>query len=170
MRKCVRTRLSITLAQIGFSFVAAAMLAGCTSSKEATTSSFDMAEYKKMMERQKNEQAAMDSAEASAPKLTPEEQERAGDAEAQRRNYPLAGLHYTKALTADSARNSVRLKLGQLMLQQGMFDAAVTQFQDFLTREPSSASGYQSLGQAYLQQGKLREAETALLKAIALDP
>ena len=122
------------------------------------------------MERQKNEQAALDSTETTTPKMTPEEQERAGDAEAQRRNFPLAGLHYTKALNADPTRNSVRLKLGQMMLQQGMFDAAVTQFQDLLTREPNSAPAYQGIGQAYLQQGKLREAETALTKAITLDP
>src|SRR5215467_14241740 len=170
MSKCVGTQISIVLAQITSCFIAAAMLAGCTSSKEATTSSFDMAEYKKMMERQKNEQAAMDSAEASAPKLTPEEQERAGDVEAQRRNYPMAGLHYTKALTADPTRNSVRLKLGQMMLQQGMFDAALTQFQDVLIRDPNSAAAHQGIGQAYLQQGKLREAEASLTKAIELDP
>ena len=61
--------------------------------------------------------------------------------------FPLAGLHYTKALNADPTRNTVRLKLAQMMLQQGMFDAAVTQFQDLLTREPNSAacaSGYRA--------------------------
>ena len=146
------------------------LMASCADSKETTNSSFDMSEYRKMMERQKNEQAALDSTESTTPKMTPEEQERAGDAELQRRNFPLAGLHYTKALNADPMRNSVRLKLGQMMLQQGMFDAGVTQFQEFLTREPNSASAYQGLGQAYLQQGKLREAETALTKAITLDP
>ena len=151
-------------------FVGGAVLVGCADSKDATSSSFDMSEYRKMMERQKNEQAALDSAETSAPKMTPEEQERAGDAEAQRRNFALAGLHYSKALKADPTRNTLRLKLGQIMLQQGMFDAAVTQFQDLLTREPKSAPAHQGIGQAYLQQGKLREAETALSKAIALDP
>ncbi|MCC2643647.1 MAG: repeat-containing protein, partial [Nitrospira sp.] len=51
-----------------------------------------------------------------------------------------------------------------------MFDAAVTQFQDFLTREPNSAPAHQGIGQAYLHQGKLHEAETALNRAITLDP
>ena len=151
-------------------FVGGAVLVGCADSKDATSSSFDMSEYRKVMERQKTEHAALDSAETSAPKMTPEEQERAGDAEAQRRNFALAGLHYSKALKADPTRNNVRLKLGQIMLQQGMFDAAVTQFQDLLTREPKSAPAHQGIGQAYLQQGKLREAETDLSKAIALDP
>src|SRR5262245_3363940 len=114
------------------------MLGGCTAPKETPSSSLDMSEYRKMLERQKKEQEALDNNETKTPEMTPEEHERAGDAEGQRRNYPLAGLHYTKALTSDPARNSVRLKLGQLMLQQGMFDAAVTQFQDFLTREPGS--------------------------------
>src|SRR5262249_47463919 len=131
--------------------ISGAMLGGCTATKETTSSSFDMSEYRKMLERQKNEQADLENTETKAPEMTPEEHERTGDTEAQRRNYPLAGLHYTKALTADPTRNSARFKLGQLMLQQGMFDAAVTQFQDFLTREPNSASGNQSLGQAYLQ-------------------
>src|SRR5688572_31882821 len=98
------------------------VITGCAGSKEATTSQFDMSEYRKMLERQKNEQAALESTEIKAPEMTPEEHERAGDAEAQRRNFPLAGLHYTKALNADPTRNSVRLKLAQLMLQQGMFD------------------------------------------------
>src|SRR5687767_5634446 len=100
----------------------ACVLTACADPKEATTSKFDMSEYRKVMERQKNEQAALESTETKAPEMTPEEHERAGDDEAQRRNLPLAGLHYTKALNADQTRNTVRLKLGQLMLQQGMFD------------------------------------------------
>ena len=147
------------------------ILGGCAASKEEpATSSLDMAEYRKMLERQKNQQAALENTENKTPEMTPEEHERAGDEEAQRRNSPLAGLHYTKALSADPSRNSVRLKLGQLMLQQGMFEPAVRQFQDFVSREPNSAPGHQSLGQAYLQQGKLKEAEAALTTAIALDP
>jgi len=147
----------------------AATLGGCAESKD-TTSSFDMSEYRKIMERQKHEQAAVESTESSAPKLSPEEEERAGDTEAQRRNFPMAGLHYTKAVNAEPTRNSARLKLGQLMLQQGLFDAAVTQFKDVLTRDPNSAVAHQGIAQAYLQQGKLQEAEAALTKAIALDP
>lgn len=169
MRKCVSVQLFIAQALIIF-FVGGVMLGGCTASKDSTTSSFDMSEYRKILDRQKNEQAALESTETKTPQMTPEEQERAGDAEAQRRNFPLAGLHYTKALNADPTRNSVRLKLGQMMLQQGMFDAAVTQFQDLLTRDPNSAAAHQGLGRAFLQQGKLREAEAALTKAIALDP
>jgi Tfp pilus assembly protein PilF len=145
------------------------LMMSCADSKESTSSSFDMSEYRKMMERQKNERAVLDSAETPTPKMTPEEQERAGDDEAQRRNFPMAGLHYTKALNADPTRNSARLKLAQMMLQQGMFDAAETQFQDLVARAPNSAPGYQGLGQAYLQQGKLIEARAALSKAIALD-
>jgi len=166
----MRTNRVITQGMIVGLFVGGAMLGGCAESKETTSSSFDMSEYRKMMERQKNEKTALETTESKVPQMTPEEQERAGDAEAQRRNFPLAGLHYTKSLNADPTRNSVRLKLGQMMLQQGMFDAAVTQFQDLLTRDPNSAAAHQGLGQAFLQQGKLREAEAALTKAIALDP
>ena len=148
-----------------------AILGGCAQSKDSSSSSsFDMADYRKFMERQKQEQAVLESSDSKAPEMTPDEHERAGDAEAKRRNFPLAGLHYTKALNAEPARNTIRLKLGQMMLQQGMFEAAVTQFQDLVAREPNSAAGHQGLGQAYLQEGKLPEAETALTKAIALDP
>src|SRR5690349_17163758 len=110
------TQLGIMQAVMAVLLSCGALLGGCTASSEVTTSSYDMTEYRKMIERQKSEQAALESAEASAPKLTPEEQERAGDAEVQRRNFPMAGLHYTKALNADPDRKSVRLKLGQLML------------------------------------------------------
>ena len=54
----------------------ACLMTSCADSKETTSSSFDMSEYRKMMERQKNEQAALESAENTAPKTTPEEQER----------------------------------------------------------------------------------------------
>ena len=146
-----------------------AMLGGCTASKEEQTSSLDMSEYRKMLERQRNQQAALENTETKTPEMSPEEHERTGDDEALRRNFPMAGLHYTKALSADPDRNSVRLKLAQMMLQQGMIDPAITQFQELVKRDTKSAPAYQGLGQAYVQQGKLKEAETALMKSIALD-
>ena len=72
------------------------VMTSCADSKDTTSSSFDMSEYRKMMERQKNQQAALDSAESTVPERTPEEQEQAGDAEAQRRNLPLASCITTK--------------------------------------------------------------------------
>ena len=57
----------------------ACFMTSCADSKESMSSSFDMSEYRKMMERQKNEQAAMDSTETKTPEMTPEEHERAGD-------------------------------------------------------------------------------------------
>lgn len=164
----------ITWKQSGFQLgvgvlVGACAMTGCASSKDSTSPSFDMSEYRKVMERQRSEQAAMDNAEPSAPEMTAEEHERAGDADMQRRNFPLAGVHYTKALKADPTRNSARLKLGQIFLQQGMLEPALTQFQDLQTREPNSAPAQQGIGHVYLLQGKLQEAEAALTKAITLD-
>ena len=149
--------------------VGACAVIGCAGSKDSAPDSFDMSEYRKMLERQKNEQAARDEAEPKAPEMTAEEHERAGDADVQRRNFPLAGLHYSKALKADSTRNSARLKLGQIFLQQGMLEAALTQFQDLQTRDPKSAPAQQGIGHVYLLQGKMQAAETAITKAIALD-
>jgi Flp pilus assembly protein TadD len=177
MHKCMLNRMTNYLGArafmiwtlCAFLFLLGTWFAACSASNEGTAPAFDMSEYRKMMERQKSEQA-MESDEPPGPKLTVEEEERAGDLEAQRRNLPMAALHYTKVLTADPTKNSVRLKLGQLMLQQGMFDVAATQFQDMLTRDPKSAPAHQGLGQTFLQQGKLREAEGALTKAIELDP
>src|SRR5262245_28102020 len=130
LRKSMTKELFNIHVLIAFVFASGTILGGCTAPKETTTSSFDMSEYRKMLERQKNEQAAVENTETKAPEMSPEEHEKAGDTEAQRRNFPMAGLHYTKALQADPTRNTVRLKLGQMMLQQGMFDAAVTQFKD----------------------------------------
>src|SRR5688500_3064965 len=85
----------------------ACVMTACADSKDATSSQFDMSDYRKMMERQKNEKTALENTETKAPEMTPEEHERAGDEETQRRNFPLAGLHYTKALNADQTRNTV---------------------------------------------------------------
>ena len=150
--------------------VGACVVTGCAGSKDSTPSSFDMSEYRQMMERQKGGQGSFEEPASSTPEMTAEEHERAGDMDAQRHNFPLAGVHYSKVLKADPTRNSVRLKLGQIFLQQGMFEPALTQFQDLRTREPNSAPAHQGIGHVYLLQGKLREAEETLTKAVALDP
>lgn len=150
--------------------VGACVLTGCAGSKDSASSPLDRSEYRQMMEHQKKEQASLEDPTPSAPEMTTEEHERAGDMDAQRRNFTMAGLHYSKALKADPTRNSVRLKLGQIFLQQGMFEPALTQFQDLRTREPNSAPAHQGIGHAYLLQNKLGEAEEALTKAVALDP
>jgi Flp pilus assembly protein TadD len=150
--------------------VGATALAGCWGAKDQLTSSFDMAEYRKMMEEQKKQQERLEEATPSTPEMTAEEHERKGDLDAQTRNYPLASLHYDKALKTDPSRNSVRLKLGQTFLQQGLLDEALTQFQDLRTREPKSAPVHEGIGQVYLMQGKLAEAEKVLTKAIEINP
>jgi len=161
---------SLKLLFIGSVIVGAFTLPGCGGTKDQLTSSLDMAEYRKMMEEQKKQQERLTEATSSTPEMTVEEHERRGDLDAQARNYLLASLHYDKALKADPTRNSVRLKLGQMFLQQGLLDQALTQFQDLRLREPESAPVYEGLGQIYLMQGKTTEAETALTKAISLNP
>jgi Flp pilus assembly protein TadD len=150
--------------------VGAFTLTGCGGTKDQLTSSLDMAEYRKMMEEQKKQQDYLAEATSSTPEMTVEEHERRGDLDAQNRNYPLASLHYDKALKADPARNSARLKLGQMFLQQSLVDQALTQFQDLRLREPESAPVHEGLGQIYLMQGKSAEAEKALTKAVTLNP
>lgn len=150
--------------------VGACALTACWGAKDQATSSFDMAEYRKMMEEQRKQQERLAEATVATPELSAEEHERKGDFDAQARNYPLASLHYDKALKADPTRNSVRLKLGQTFLQQGLLDQALTQFQDLRLREPESAPVHEGIGQIYLMQGKLAEAEKALTKAITLTP
>jgi len=166
MRSLQSLRLLLT---VGLA-VEAVTITGCWGSKDQVASSADMAEYRKMMDEQRKQQERLEAATSSTPELTSEEHERKGDLDAQARNYPLASLHYNKALKADPARNPARLKLGQVFLQQGLLDQALTQFQDLRTREPESAPVHEGLGQIYLMQGKLTEAETALTKAITLNP
>ena len=150
--------------------VGTCVVTGCAGSKDSTPSSFDMSEYRQMMERQKGSEGSLEDPTPSVPEMTADEHERAGDMDAQRRNFPLAGVHYSKALNTDPTRHTVRLKLGQIFLQQGMFEPALTQFQNLRAREPNSAPAHQGIGHVYLLQGKLREAEEALTKAVALDP
>jgi Flp pilus assembly protein TadD len=150
--------------------VGAVSVTGCWGTKDQATSSFDMAEYRKMVGEQKKQQERLEEATSAAPELTAEEHERKGDLDAQARHYPLASMHYDKALKADPARNAARLKLGQVFLQQGLLDQALMHFQDLRTREPQSAPVHEGLGQIYLMQGEAEEAETALTKAITLSP
>ena len=149
--------------------IGGAVFTGCWGAKDQAASSFDMAEYRKMVDEQKQQQERLEEATSTVPELTAEEHERRGDLHAQAKNYPLASLHYGKALKADPARNPVRLKLGQMFLQQGLLDQALTHFQDLQTRQSESAPVYEGLGQIYLMQGKLAESEEALTKAITLD-
>src|SRR5262249_59687010 len=99
MRKCVSVQFFIAQALIIF-FVGWVMLGGCTASKDSTTSYFDMSEYRKILDRPKNEQAALESTETKTPQMTPEEHERAGDADAHHPNFPFEGLHQTKTSNA----------------------------------------------------------------------
>ena len=160
--------LKLTFAVGGL--VGISTLSGCSGTKDASVQGFDMAEYRKMIEQQKKQQEHLAEASTATTELTAEEYERKGDLDAQTRNYPLASLHYDKALKADPTRNAVRLKLGQMFLQQGLLDQALTQFQDLQAREPNSAAVHEGIGQIYLLQGKLTEAEKALTKAITLTP
>ena len=73
--------------------VGIATVTGCSGTKDAQTSSLDMAEYRKMMEEQKKQQEHLAEATSSTPEMTVEEHERRGDLDAQNRNYPLASLH-----------------------------------------------------------------------------
>jgi hypothetical protein len=77
-----------------------------------------MSEYRQAMDRQKGEQGSLENPTPSAPEMTAEEHERAGDMDAQRRNFPLAGVHYSKALKADPPA-TVQLKLGQIFHRRG---------------------------------------------------
>lgn len=150
--------------------VGASAFTGCGWVKDQVTTTSDMSEYRKLVDEQKKQQEHLAEAAPSTPEMTVEEHERRGDLDAHNRNYPLASLHYDKALKADPTRNPVRLKLGQMFLQQGLVDQALTQFQDLRLREPESAPVHEGLGQAYLMQGKHAEAEQALTKAITLNP
>jgi len=176
-RSITRERLDvmITMQSLKLLFVAGVIvgmysITGCGGTKDQLTSSLDMAEYRKMMEDQKKQQEHLAAATSSTPEMTVEEHERRGDLDAQARNYPLASLHYDKALKANPDRNPVRLKLGQMFLQQGLLDQALTHFQDLRAREPESAPVHEGLGQIYLMQGKQADAEKALTKAITLNP
>jgi tetratricopeptide (TPR) repeat protein len=149
--------------------VGASAFTGCSWVKDQLTSTSDMSEYRKLVDEQKKQQEHLAEATSTTPELTAEEHERKGDLDAQARNYPLASMHYDKALKADPARTAIRLKLGQVYLQQGLHDQALTFFQEVQTREPESAPAYEGLGQAYLMQGRHAEAEQALTKAITLN-
>ncbi|MGC3974354.1 MAG: tetratricopeptide repeat protein [Nitrospira sp.] len=166
----IRWQLSTGQLHVGIIFVVY-LASGCVSSKDTTTQAHDMAEYRTVMDAQKAAvQGSLEDSTSAIPEMTAEEHERAGDMDVQRRNFPLASVHYSKSLQAQPSRDTVRLKLGQIFLQQGMLNPALTRFQELVTRIPHSAEGYQGIGHVFLMQGKLQESEDALKKSLTLVP
>jgi tetratricopeptide (TPR) repeat protein len=66
----------------------------------------------------------------------------------------------------DTARNN----LGQVLLQKGNTDEAITQYQEALQIKPDDAEAHNSLGNALRQEGKLDDAIIHFQKAVQIKP
>jgi hypothetical protein len=66
------TQTSLRLRLIAGLLVGGSMLSGCAGSKDPTSPSFDMSEYRQMVERQKGGQGSFEDPAPSVPEMTPE--------------------------------------------------------------------------------------------------
>mgnify|MGYP005725233977 CR=1 FL=1 len=60
--------------------------------------------------------------------------------------------------------------LGLAFMKKGMFDEAISEFEDAIVLEPEKSVVYNNLGKAYISVGRLEEAIDVLEKAIILSP
>jgi serine/threonine protein kinase/tetratricopeptide (TPR) repeat protein len=70
----------------------------------------------------------------------------------------------------DSRLPEVQLAIGNLNVQTGAFQAAISAFQDVLGIDPESSDAYLGLGKTYDSLGRTAEAEQAFLHAIEVRP
>jgi serine/threonine protein kinase/Tfp pilus assembly protein PilF len=75
-----------------------------------------------------------------------------------------------RALHLDSGNAMAHICLGTLDKGTGQYEAAATQFEGAIQKEPSSDDAYRELAEAYAQLGKFANAEETYRRAIALRP
>ena len=71
---------------------------------------------------------------------------------------------------ADSEHAETKNLLGLAFVRKGMYDEAISQFEDSIVINPNNSVIYDNLGRAYLSVGKVDEAIAVLEKAIELSP
>jgi Flp pilus assembly protein TadD len=143
------------------------------SSKNTVQNGFDISEYKKSAEIQKQKDAVAD--ENIANKLSPmtsADYERLGDSFFQQGSLEMAFVQYMHAVSAaspDAAQNSLRYKIGRLYLRKGITDQAMATFEGMLKYDANSALAYEGIGRTYFKENNVKKAEENYLQALNLD-
>jgi eukaryotic-like serine/threonine-protein kinase len=75
-----------------------------------------------------------------------------------------------RALRLESGNAMAHVCLGALYKGTGQYEAAVTQFEDAIQKDPSSDEAYRELGEAYAELGRIAKAEETYRRAIELRP
>ena len=151
-------------------WIAAAALAGCASSGTKDTSVRD--EYKRMLDMQKNAEAARNSEDVlkTVPETDARGYEQIGDNYVRQGNATMAFLQYDKALGKDPKLLSARYKKGMLLLSRGMNEEALKTFDEMLVQDPRNALALEGRGRARVAMGDIDGAMECYDKALAADP
>lgn len=81
----------------------------------------------------------------------------------------LAACSDSEKKPAASASEDELIETIRTLLDQQLWDDAISNAQSLVSQNPASADGFNMMGYAYLQKGDLAQADSSLAKAIALD-
>ena len=93
-----------------------------------------------------------------------------GVAYTQAGNYDKAKSAFMKAISLDADRGASYFNLGNLELEHGFTEQAITQYELATIKAPENGNIHLNLGNALRKLGQFKESEAAYKRAIALDP
>jgi tetratricopeptide (TPR) repeat protein len=152
---------------------------------------FKESEYNKFLEKQKQKAAAANTLEVPEqnpfPGKTAKEYEQSGDNHFRSKNIDMAYVQYSKALNAETEKNSfntdlatalvldagkagLRYKIGRLFLYRDLHEEAGKMFKEILKEDQNNSLAYEGLGIVSLERGDFKGAEEHFRHAITLNP
>jgi len=102
--------------------------------------------------------------------LSSEQHEQVGDGYLRRNSPEMALMHYNKSIEMNGDNFDVRVKRGDLLVEQGLDEQALAEFNQVLERDSDHAIANESAGGVYFRAGLYSEAEVHLSKAVRLNP
>jgi tetratricopeptide (TPR) repeat protein len=126
-------------------------------------------EYRKLLKQQKAINAARGDTFKELAAMTTADHEIAGDNHLRAGNLTMAFVKYDKALQMDPTLKRVRYKKGRLLLQKGLTDDAIREFQRIVQDDPDDALAYEGLGHAYFLTEELDLSKQNFQKSLALN-
>jgi tetratricopeptide (TPR) repeat protein len=139
---------------------------GCASTKE----SFQIeGNYKELLEKQKTSYSDNLLESENLPEISCSEYEQIGDLNLKRDRLSVAYINYERALKCGDDNFRLEYKKGLVNLYGKIYDEAVKQFKNILTKDPRNALAHEKIGIAYFQTKNYIYAERHFWKALEYD-